>query len=208
MMAKALLSGDSEVAERIVLASDPRTAKALGRQVRGFDEQLWAEQRFGIVVAGNWPNSARPQLGQFLLATGDRVLVEASPRDRVWGIGLAADDERAASPRTWQRSNLLGFALMEVRHRLPGHHRTHQPGSGMTRQPQPPGLRHDRMCWRTAAMDVYAGESVRSSVEVVIDDCPGACGGLTFRRANTRRCSCHHRPSEQARVKPSHVLAI
>lgn len=119
MAGKALLSGDSEVAERIVLASDPRTAKALGRQVRGFDEQLWAEQRFGIVVAGNLAKFGQhPQLGQFLLATGDRVLVEASPRDRVWGIGLAADDERAASPRTWQGLNLLGFALMEVRHRL------------------------------------------------------------------------------------------
>ena len=119
MAGKALLSGDSEVAERIVLASDPRTAKALGLQVRGFDEQLWAEQRFGIVVAGNLAKFGQhPQLGQFLLATGDRVLVEASPRDRVWGIGLAADDERAASPRTWQGLNLLGFALMEVRHRL------------------------------------------------------------------------------------------
>ncbi len=119
MAGKALLFGDSEAAERVVQASQPGAAKALGRQVRGFDEHLWAEQRFGIVVTGNMAKfSQHPQLGQFLLATGDRVLVEASPHDPVWGIGLAAEDERVASPRTWQGLNLLGFALMEVRHRL------------------------------------------------------------------------------------------
>jgi hypothetical protein len=58
------------------------------------------------------------QLRDFLVGTSSRVLVEASPRDRVWGIGLAADDERAGSPERWPGLNLLGFALMEVRHRL------------------------------------------------------------------------------------------
>jgi ribA/ribD-fused uncharacterized protein len=54
----------------------------------------------------------------FLLGTGSRVLVEASPQDAIWGIGLAADDDRAASPENWPGLNLLGFALMEVRHQL------------------------------------------------------------------------------------------
>lgn len=119
MAGKALLFGDSEAAEQIVRVSHPGAAKALGRQVRGFDERLWAGQRFGIVVTGNLAKfSQHLPLAQFLLATGDRVLVEASLHDRVWGIGLADDDERAAFPRTWQGLNLLGFALMEVRHRL------------------------------------------------------------------------------------------
>ena len=119
MAGKALLFGDPQLAEQIVTVSHPGAAKALGRKVPGFDEQRWAAQCFGIVVAGNVAKfSQHPELGQFLLATGDRVLVEASPQDRVWGIGLAADDERAATPRTWQGLNLLGFALMEVRHRL------------------------------------------------------------------------------------------
>jgi ribA/ribD-fused uncharacterized protein len=54
----------------------------------------------------------------FLLGTGTRILVEASPRDDIWGIGLAADDDRAASPEDWPGLNLLGFALMDVRHQL------------------------------------------------------------------------------------------
>lgn len=119
MAGKALLFGDPETAEQIRQARHPGAAKALGRQVAGFDEQRWAQRRFEIVVTGNVAKFGQhPDLRQFLLATGDRVLVEASPQDRIWGIRLAAADERAASPATWQGLNLLGFALMEVRHRL------------------------------------------------------------------------------------------
>ena len=75
--------------------------------------------RFDLVVTGNMAKFGQHRdLREFLVGTGDRVLVEASPQDRIWGIGLAADDERAASPRQWLGLNLLGFALMEVRHRL------------------------------------------------------------------------------------------
>jgi ribA/ribD-fused uncharacterized protein len=59
-----------------------------------------------------------PDLAGFLLGTRERVLVEASPVDRVWGIGLAAGDERAGSPREWRGLNLLGFALMAAREAL------------------------------------------------------------------------------------------
>lgn len=119
MACKALLFGDTETADRILQAPHPGAAKALGRQVHRFDEQRWAKRRFEIVVTGNLAKFGQhPELRQFLLATADRVLAEASPRDRVWGIGLAASDERAASPDNWQGLNLLGFALMEVRHRL------------------------------------------------------------------------------------------
>ena len=119
MAAKALLFGDAETAARIRQAPHPGAAKALGRQVHGFREQVWADHRFELVVAGNLAKFGQhPDLGEFLLATGDRVLVEASPQDRIWGIGLAADDERATAPDQWPGLNLLGFALMEVRHRL------------------------------------------------------------------------------------------
>lgn len=119
MAAKARLFGDEEAAERIRAAAHPGQAKALGRQVLGFAEQRWAAERFELVVTGNLAKFGQhPDLREFLLGTSSRVLVEASPLDRVWGIGLAADDPRAASPQDWPGLNLLGFALMEVRHQL------------------------------------------------------------------------------------------
>ena len=119
MAAKALLFGDTETADRVRQAPHPGAAKALGREVRGFDEQRWAERRFDLVVAGNLAKFGQhPDLLDFLLGTGSRVLVEASPQDAIWGIGLAADDDRAASPENWPGLNLLGFALMEVRDQL------------------------------------------------------------------------------------------
>jgi len=125
MAGKALLFGDAESAARIREAPHPGAAKLLGRRVRGFCEQRWAERRFELVVTGNLAKFGQHRdLREFLAGTGDRVLVEASPRDQVWGIGLAADDERALSPERWPGLNLLGFALMEVRHRLRAQERT------------------------------------------------------------------------------------
>ncbi|GGY50687.1 hypothetical protein GCM10010384_65890 [Streptomyces djakartensis] len=119
MAGKARLFEDP-VAERAVLAAaHPAEAKRAGRLVRGFDEEIWERERFRIVVEGSVHKfAAHPELRGFLLSTGDRVLVEASPVDRVWGIGLAADDEAASDPARWRGPNLLGFALMEARERL------------------------------------------------------------------------------------------
>ena len=61
-----------------------------------------------------------PALKDFLINTQKRILVEASPVDKIWGIGWAADDEQAQTPEQWQGLNLLGFALMEVRQQLLG----------------------------------------------------------------------------------------
>ncbi|MEU5977347.1 NADAR family protein [Streptomyces sp. NPDC047315] len=119
MASKARLFEDTE-AERMALeASHPAEAKRAGGLVRGFDEAIWRRERSGIVRAGNVHKfEHHPDLRDFLLGTGERVLVEASPLDRIWGIGLAADDERAADPRAWRGLNLLGFALMEAREEL------------------------------------------------------------------------------------------
>ncbi|MFH9178667.1 NADAR family protein [Streptomyces albogriseolus] len=119
MAAKARLFGDTEGERRVLAAGHPSEAKKAGRLVRGFDEEIWRRERFGIVVTGSEHKfAAHGGLRSFLLGTGDRVLVEASPVDRVWGIGLAADDEAAADPARWRGPNLLGFALMEARRRL------------------------------------------------------------------------------------------
>ncbi|MDN3294200.1 NADAR family protein [Streptomyces ficellus] len=119
MASKARLFGDADAERQAVEAPNPALAKKAGRLVRSFDEAIWERERFGIVVAGSEHKfAAHPQLRAFLLSTGDRVLVEASPVDRVWGIGLAADDARAHDPSQWRGLNLLGFALMEARTRL------------------------------------------------------------------------------------------
>jgi ribA/ribD-fused uncharacterized protein len=116
MWRKALLFGDGASATRILTAAHPAQAKDMGRRVRGFDEDVWARERFGIVVAASVAKFGQhPNLGGFLLGTTGRVLVEASPHDRVWGIGLAADDARAGDPQRWLGLNLLGFALMQAR---------------------------------------------------------------------------------------------
>jgi ribA/ribD-fused uncharacterized protein len=73
------------------------------------------------VIQGNLAKfSQNPLLERFLLETGTRVLVEAAPRDLIWGIGLGQNDPRAQDPATWQGLNLLGFALMEVRRHSSG----------------------------------------------------------------------------------------
>jgi hypothetical protein len=116
MYRKALLFGDRASAEEILSAGDPGKVKALGRAVRGFDKARWEAERSAIVVAGNVAKfSQNPALRAYLLGTGAAVLVEASPSDGIWGIGLAESDPRARQPSRWPGLNLLGFALMEAR---------------------------------------------------------------------------------------------
>ena len=122
MAGKARLFSDEDILARIFASEEPGKAKSLGYQVRDFDEELWNAHRFQLAVQGNQAKfSQNPNLKDFLLNTGDRVLVEASPRDPIWGIGIGRDDEAATDPFRWRGSNLLGFALMEVRRRLGGH---------------------------------------------------------------------------------------
>ncbi|MEE4542309.1 NADAR family protein [Streptomyces sp. V4-01] len=116
MAGKARLFSDGDAERRALAAAHPQQAKNAGRSVRGFDDETWRRERFALVVEGSAHKfAAHPELRDYLLGTGRRVLVEASPLDRVWGIGLAADDDRAADPATWRGLNLLGFALMEAR---------------------------------------------------------------------------------------------
>lgn len=119
MVGKARLFGDEALAEQMLTAPNPGAVKALGRQVSDFDQAIWDAHSVDLVVAGNVAKfSHHPDLGQYLSRTGNRVLVEASPVDRVWGIGLAATDPRAHDPVQWRGRNLLGFALMRARVQL------------------------------------------------------------------------------------------
>ncbi len=119
MAGKARLFKDSEMLERILAAGSPAAAKRLGRKVRGFNDETWKQNRVEIVVAGNLGKFGQNEaLKRYLLGTGDAVLVEASPRDRIWGIGMGPSNPDAQNPDRWRGRNLLGFALMEVRARL------------------------------------------------------------------------------------------
>ena len=99
MAQKAMLFGDEAVFERVLQAAHPKEVKALGRQVHHYQQDAWEAQRFAIVKAANLAKfSQHADLQAFLLATGKQVLVEASPADTIWGIGLAADHAHATQP--------------------------------------------------------------------------------------------------------------
>lgn len=116
MASKAKLFGDEEIREQILKCRDPKQIKALGRKVRNFDEAVWNEAKYLIVLNGNYLKfTQNPKLRNFLLSTGDKILVEASPYDGIWGIQMGQEDENILNPLKWRGENLLGFALMEVR---------------------------------------------------------------------------------------------
>ncbi len=116
MAKKAECFGDKEALEQILSVKDPAQMKALGRQVRGFDAKVWDEVKFSVVLNASYLKfSQNAKLREFLLSTKDKILVEASPVDKIWGIGMSADDENAHNPVKWRGQNLLGFALMRAR---------------------------------------------------------------------------------------------
>ena len=116
MAEKARIFGDEEIRQQILAEYSQMAMKKLGRKVRNYDDEIWKEKRFDVVVKGNIAKfSQNEKLLDFLLSTDDKILVEASPKDTVWGIGLDESSSEAIQPRKWIGENLLGFALMEVR---------------------------------------------------------------------------------------------
>lgn len=116
MAKKAKCFGDDEILKKILSTRDPKQIKAFGRQVSGFKESVWDRAKFGVVLMANYLKfSQDPKLREFLLSTKDKILTEASPYDKIWGIGMDANDENSVNPTKWQGQNLLGFALMRVR---------------------------------------------------------------------------------------------
>lgn len=119
MAGKARMFNDAEALEEIFKTTKPGTAKAWGRKVKNFDADLWKAKAYDLVVEGNVHKfSQHKPLKEFLLKTGNQVIVEASPRDFIWGIGLSQYKAEALNPDKWRGTNWLGFALMEVRDKL------------------------------------------------------------------------------------------
>ena len=119
MAEKAKLFGDEEIRQQILRERDPMTCKRLGRKVRDFEKEVWDARCGDIVVAGNIAKfSQNPEMKAFLMATGNAILAEGAPRDRIWGIGMGKNNPLAQNPSNWKGKNLLGFALMEARDAL------------------------------------------------------------------------------------------
>ena len=114
MHQKALTFGDMDMATKILKNPSPAVCKKLGRQVRNFDPMIWSNKCMYIVTKGCLLKfSQNPNLKQFLLSTSDLILVEASPFDRIWGIGYIASNAVKVEQSKWGQ-NLLGKCLMKV----------------------------------------------------------------------------------------------
>ena len=121
MAAKARLFGDLEALTAILDADEPLACKKIGRTVRNYDDGRWSAARFDLVVTGNVAKFSQSQpLRDHLLDSGDAILVEAAPRDQIWGIGFGRENPAVHDPLRWRGRNLLGFALVKVRGILRG----------------------------------------------------------------------------------------
>lgn len=119
MASKARLFGDEKVRDQIMKTSNPNNMKRLGRAVKGFDDSVWMSKCFGIVCDGNYAKFTQDEhLRDLLLGTSNAILAEASPFDKIWGIGMTVDDKRFNNPKLWRGKNYLGGALMKVRDKI------------------------------------------------------------------------------------------
>lgn len=119
MHQKALLFGDDEIAYLILQEENPKEQKKYGRMIKGFDKATWDKNCLAIVYEGNLAKfSQNEDLKAALLLTGNRIMVEASPLDNIWGIGLDENAEGIEDPSYWLGLNLLGQAITLVKNQL------------------------------------------------------------------------------------------
>lgn len=119
MYHKALLFDDYDIADKILRTSNPKDQKALGRQVKNFDKDIWDWQARTVVYTGNYCKfTQNAKLKDILMATGNKTLVEASPYDKIWGIGLGEVDARKTPASDWPGTNWLGLELTRLRNNL------------------------------------------------------------------------------------------
>lgn len=120
MMAhKAILFDDMDAMREIIATNNPREQKAIGRRVKNFDVDLWDKRKLDIVTEISvWKFSQHSLLKNLLVMTNGYELVEASPEDTIWGVGLAEDDPLILDKANWKGQNLLGIALMKARKRI------------------------------------------------------------------------------------------
>ena len=118
MWSKAILFNDKKIAKEILKTIDPKEIRLLGRKVKDFDKEIWNKNKYFIVIEGNYLKFSQNEELKDLLLSNDTILVEASPFDRIWGIGLSISNEKHLDPAKWRGKNLLGKALMVCRNIL------------------------------------------------------------------------------------------
>ena len=116
MAEKARLFKDKKALKAILETNSPSEQKTLGRMIKNFDKDAWESIARGVVFRGNYAKFTQDKiLSYFLLSTGDKIIVEASPFDRIWGIGLSEHDKDCLDTDKWKGTNWLGEAIMKVR---------------------------------------------------------------------------------------------
>lgn len=119
MAKKAELFGDTLIQQKIMESTRQDRIKKLGRMTSWFDEDLWNAHKIGIVFDGNYAKfTMNPDLKQYMINQKGKVLVEASPYDKIWGVGLDKTDPAIRNPNNWRGQNCLGFTLMAVRDKI------------------------------------------------------------------------------------------
>lgn len=119
MAMKAKTFNDTITLEKIMKSNDPKVVKQLGREVRNYDDTIWSKERLKVVYDGNYAKfSQNESLRNYILHTKDKVLVEASPFDAIWGVKLNKESPLIKNPNNWLGENYLGFTLMAVREEL------------------------------------------------------------------------------------------
>lgn len=119
MWQKANFFRDNKITQLAGTETNPREVKKLGRMVAKYDDKLWTTVKFGYMVYVNYLKFKQNAYdGLVLITTGNKILVEASPYDCIWGVGLGQDDDLILDEKNWKGQNLLGKALMEVRNIL------------------------------------------------------------------------------------------
>lgn len=117
MYIKAKSFNDHEKAHEIVTKGQaPKDAKRMGREVIGYDEKVWSTYREDAMYRAIYNKFTQyPELKKQLLDTGDKILVEGTPMDPIWGVMIKWDDDRILNEKNWKGQNLLGKVLMRVR---------------------------------------------------------------------------------------------
>lgn len=119
MYYKAMTFQDKDAMQAVLKESDPRNQKQIGRNIKGYDDDIWNEVKFNIVARNNLLKfSQNCSWRELLIYTDGYELVEASPYDKIWGVGLGADNPDIFDKDKWQGENLLGKAIMDARDKI------------------------------------------------------------------------------------------